>query len=240
MARGEATTTSDIDIDIVIGPTGAANQEGQSTQVAHSHVAVLAAKAATDGICGLRLGRYSRSQDHDTAAGLLDTVDLPDHTLPTKPRSILVSKDNVHCSPRLTLRHSCDMPAPSLTPPSGHEPGAVRALNARRRRASAREQNKDQTLAHRTALDESDAPLLCSECHSPCSMARQRTVVPRSRRRGRRLKSCHPDQYHRRSQAPALTGEGLLCRQYRSSPRTWCVKASRLIRAPRARWRRLR
>ena len=71
----------------------------------HSHVAaalaVLAAIAATDAICGLRLGRYSRGQDHDNAAALLDTVDLPDHTLPTKLRRVLASKDNVHYSPRL-------------------------------------------------------------------------------------------------------------------------------------------
>jgi hypothetical protein len=68
----------------------------------HSHVATaLAAIAATDAICGLRLGRYSRSQDHDTAAALLDTVDLPDQTLPTKLRRVLASKDNVHYSPRL-------------------------------------------------------------------------------------------------------------------------------------------
>ena len=55
----------------------------------------------------------------------------------------------------------------------------------------------EQTLAHRTALDEPDAPLSCSECHRPCSMARQRTVVPRSGRRGRRFKSCHPDHSRR-------------------------------------------
>jgi hypothetical protein len=64
-------------------------------------LAVLAAIAATDAICGLRLGRYSRGQDHDNAAALLDTVDLPDHTLPTKLRRVLASKDNVHYSPRL-------------------------------------------------------------------------------------------------------------------------------------------
>ena len=56
----------------------------------HSHVAaalaVLAAIAATDAICGLQLGRYSRGQDHDNAAALLDTVDLPDHTLATRLR----------------------------------------------------------------------------------------------------------------------------------------------------------
>lgn len=78
-------------------------------------LAVLAAIAATDAICGLRLGRYSRSQDHDTAAALLDTVDLPDSTLPAKLRRVLASKDNVHyspdSSPRPTLGHSCDKPA---------------------------------------------------------------------------------------------------------------------------------
>jgi hypothetical protein len=71
----------------------------------HSHVAaalaVLAAIAASDAICGLQLGRYSRAQDHDSPAALLETVDLPDHTLPTKPRRVLASKDNVHYSPRL-------------------------------------------------------------------------------------------------------------------------------------------
>ncbi|HZJ03864.1 MAG TPA: hypothetical protein VFD59_00145 [Nocardioidaceae bacterium] len=64
-------------------------------------LAVLAAIAATDAICGLQLGRYSRGQDHDPAAALLETVDLPDHTLPTKLRRVLGSKDNVHYSPRL-------------------------------------------------------------------------------------------------------------------------------------------
>jgi hypothetical protein len=74
----------------------------------HTHVAatlaVLAAIAATDAICGLRLGRYSRSQDHDEAAALLETVDLPDHTLPTKLRRVLASKDNVLYSPRLVSK----------------------------------------------------------------------------------------------------------------------------------------
>jgi hypothetical protein len=64
-------------------------------------LAVLAAIAATDAICGLQLGRYSRGQDHDRAVALLETVDLPDHTLPTELRRVLGSKDNVHYSPRL-------------------------------------------------------------------------------------------------------------------------------------------
>lgn len=64
-------------------------------------LAVLAAIAATDAICGLKLGRYSRGQDHNQAAALLETVDLADHTLPTKLRRVLASKDTVHYSPRL-------------------------------------------------------------------------------------------------------------------------------------------
>ena len=72
---------------------------------AETHVAaalaVLAAIAATDAICGLRLGRYSRGQDHDQAIDLLQTVDLDDATLPAKLRRILSSKDSVHYSPRL-------------------------------------------------------------------------------------------------------------------------------------------
>src|ERR1035437_9472317 len=58
----------------------------------------------------------------------------------------------------------------------------------------ARQQKKEQTQAHRTAPDEPDAPLTCSERHRSYSTALQRTVVPRSGRRGRRFKSCHPDR----------------------------------------------
>jgi hypothetical protein len=72
----------------------------QDPQVAAA-LAVLAAIAATDAICGLQLGRYSRGQDHDKAAMLLGTVDLPDHTLPTKLRRVFASKDNVRSSPHL-------------------------------------------------------------------------------------------------------------------------------------------
>ena len=64
-------------------------------------LAVLAAIAATDAICGLTLGHYSRGQDHTQAVALLETVDLADHTLPTKLRRVLASKDTVHYSPRL-------------------------------------------------------------------------------------------------------------------------------------------
>jgi hypothetical protein len=64
-------------------------------------LAVLGAIAATDAICGLQLGHYSRGQDHNQAAALLETVALPDRTLPTKLRRVLAYKDNVHYSPRL-------------------------------------------------------------------------------------------------------------------------------------------
>ena len=70
---------------------------------------------------------------------------------------------------------------------------------------------KEQTRGHRTALDEPDAPLSCSKRHRPCSMTRQCTVVPRSGRRGRRFKSCHPDRYSRRPEARTRNGEGLSC-----------------------------
>ena len=50
-------------------------------------------------------------------------------------------------------------------------------------------------------LDELDAPVSCSKRTWACAMARDRTVVPRSGRRGRRFKSCHPDSRLRRSQA---------------------------------------
>jgi hypothetical protein len=70
---------------------------------------------------------------------------------------------------------------------------------------------KEQTLAHRTAPDEPDAPLTCSERHRPYSTALQRTVVPRSGRRGRRFKSCHPDRVSAGQRpAPEMVGASLL------------------------------
>jgi len=64
-------------------------------------LAVLAAIAAADAICGLRLGHYSRGQDHQQAVDLLETVDLDEPGLPAKLRQILSYKDAVHYSPRL-------------------------------------------------------------------------------------------------------------------------------------------
>jgi hypothetical protein len=64
-------------------------------------LAVLAAIAAADAICGLTLHRYSRGQDHAQAAKLLEKVSLDDTTLPAKLRRVLASKDAVHYSPQL-------------------------------------------------------------------------------------------------------------------------------------------
>jgi len=65
---------------------------------------VLAVIAASDAICGRRLGRYARGQDHTQAMALLKTVDLPDSTLPTKLGRILAAKDNARYSPMLMSR----------------------------------------------------------------------------------------------------------------------------------------
>ena len=59
-----------------------------------------------------------------------------------------------------------------------------------RRREGTR---KEQTHRHPTVPDELDAPVPCSKRSQACAMARDCTVVPRSGRRGRRFKSCHPD-----------------------------------------------
>jgi len=64
-------------------------------------LAVLAAIAAADAVCGLKLHRYSRGQDHAQAVALLETVDVDDPSLPVKLRRILASKDSVHYSPHL-------------------------------------------------------------------------------------------------------------------------------------------
>ena len=42
-------------------------------------LAVLAAIAAADAVCGLKLHRYSRGQDHAQAVALLETVDVDDY-----------------------------------------------------------------------------------------------------------------------------------------------------------------
>lgn len=67
-------------------------------------LAVLAAIAASDAICGLRLGRYARGQDHAQAVALLESVDLPGPSVAAKLRRVLAAKDNAHYSPVLMSR----------------------------------------------------------------------------------------------------------------------------------------
>jgi hypothetical protein len=82
---------------------------------------------------------------------------------------------------------------PSVGVPIADPPGPQGDMAAQVKAENVGEgTEKEQTQAHRTALDEPDAPLPCSERHRPYSAARQCTVVPRSGRRGRRFKSCHP------------------------------------------------
>ena len=64
-------------------------------------LAVLAAIAAADAICGLRIQQWSRGDDHAAAVALLETVALADSTLPVKLRRLLADKDLVHYSPNL-------------------------------------------------------------------------------------------------------------------------------------------
>ncbi|WP_404380530.1 hypothetical protein LL946_10870 [Knoellia locipacati] len=64
-------------------------------------LAVLAGIAATDAICGLSLGKWSRGQDHGQAVIMLGEVALRDTTLPTKLRRLLADKDAAHYSSTL-------------------------------------------------------------------------------------------------------------------------------------------
>src|SRR5665647_3130334 len=58
-------------------------------------------------------------------------------------------------SPRPTLGHSCDRPVPSLTPPSGYEPGTAPAPRCPAAENVGREQKRNKprpTAPHRTNL----------------------------------------------------------------------------------------
>lgn len=74
---------------------------GESPQEGHvaAALAVLAGIAASDAICGARLGRYGRGQDHGQAVQLLRTVDLPGKDPAGKQARLLAAKDSVHYSP---------------------------------------------------------------------------------------------------------------------------------------------
>ncbi|MGF1651719.1 MAG: hypothetical protein ACFCUP_00160 [Actinomycetales bacterium] len=95
--RSQARTFLDV-AELVLDEPATRSQ----THVAAA-LAVLAAIADADAICGLRLGHHSRGQDHRQAVDLLATVDLPDRSLPAKLGRILAAKDNdnAHYSPRL-------------------------------------------------------------------------------------------------------------------------------------------
>jgi len=77
--------------------------ESGSRHEAHvaAALAVPAAIAAADSVCGLMLHHYSRGQDHAQAVRLLEEVSLDDNTLPAKLRRVLSAKDSVHYSPHL-------------------------------------------------------------------------------------------------------------------------------------------
>ncbi|MGL4744735.1 MAG: hypothetical protein ACRCYX_12735 [Dermatophilaceae bacterium] len=64
-------------------------------------LAVLAGIAAADAICGLKLKKWSRGQDHAQAVSLLEDVSLRDRTLPAKFRRLLADKDAAHYSSSL-------------------------------------------------------------------------------------------------------------------------------------------
>jgi len=64
-------------------------------------LAVLAGIAAADAICGIRLGMWSRGQDHEQAVRLLRDVALNDAALPSKLARLLADKDATHYSPNL-------------------------------------------------------------------------------------------------------------------------------------------
>jgi hypothetical protein len=76
---------------------------GESSQESHvaAALAVLAGIAAGDAICGAKLGRYYRGQDHGQAAQLLRTVDLPGKDPARLLARLLAAKDSVHYSPTM-------------------------------------------------------------------------------------------------------------------------------------------
>lgn len=64
-------------------------------------LAVLAGIAAADAICGIRLEKWSRGQDHEQAVRLFRDVALNDAALPNKLARLLADKDATHYSPNL-------------------------------------------------------------------------------------------------------------------------------------------
>ena len=110
------------------------------------------------------------------------------------------------------------------TPNTNSPPSQSTALRTVATPGVAEGTRKEQTHRHSTVLDELDAPVSCSKRTWACAMARDRTVVPRSGRRGRRFKSCHPDSRLRRSQpCRGLRGQS----QARPEGAKWNVEGTR-------------
>lgn len=75
-----------------------ATEDRQFAHNAAAGNAVLAAIAASDAICCLRLGRYYAGEDHRSAARLLEKVQPDGHGLATDLAKVLAIKDQVHYS----------------------------------------------------------------------------------------------------------------------------------------------
>jgi hypothetical protein len=75
-----------------------ANEDRQFAHNAAAGNAVLAAIAASDAICCLRLGRYHVGEDHRSAAKLLGKVQPDGQDLAKDLAKVLAIKDQVHYS----------------------------------------------------------------------------------------------------------------------------------------------
>lgn len=80
--------------------------EGPAEARVAAALAVLAGIAAADAICGLRVGKRSRGQDHRQAVALLQEVRLRDTSLPSRLQRLIAEKDAVHYSPNLVTASS--------------------------------------------------------------------------------------------------------------------------------------
>lgn len=73
-----------------------AGMDGDEARNVAAGNAVLAAVAAADALCCLRLGRYSRGQAHDEAAALLRTIKPNGTKLARDLTAVLAVKDPAH------------------------------------------------------------------------------------------------------------------------------------------------
>lgn len=80
-------------LDLAEGASGLAGDEGRSVAAGN---AVLAAIAAADALCCLRLGTHNRAQAHQAAAALLHTVTPHGARLARDLTTVLSVKDAAH------------------------------------------------------------------------------------------------------------------------------------------------